>query len=146
MKTKILKLMNEMSSDSKSESFKAEKELCKILTDIVQKRNAFESKLHINYEEYPDEIYNIDNDIIYYAKLGILPDEIWCNDNDFKFRIEWIDFDYKEFFEIEKRNEINYIKGLIERVESSLREHRDNLNYFQNLTYEDFLKEINQKI
>lgn len=26
----------------------------------------------------------------------------------------------------------------------SLREHRDNLNYFQNLTYEDFLKEINQ--
>lgn len=144
MKTNILKLMNEMSSDSKSESFKAEKELCKILTDIVRKKSEFDRNLDVFQDVYPDKIYNIDNDCVYYANLGILPDEIYCNDDDFIFKTDLLDFNYEEHFNEIKNKKINYFENMIERVESSLREHRDNLNYFQNLTYEDFLKEINQ--
>ena len=43
MKERILELLNGMNSDSKSASYKCEKELCKILTSIVAKKHKIES-------------------------------------------------------------------------------------------------------
>lgn len=44
MKDKVLDLLREMTNDSKSVSDKAEKELCSILTELLNKINTIEKK------------------------------------------------------------------------------------------------------
>ena len=56
MKEKILALLREMTNDSKSVSYKAEKELCAILTEVINKFYAIEKKVGWGVRNYPDKI------------------------------------------------------------------------------------------
>lgn len=106
MKKRILELLNGMNSDSKSDSCKCERELCKILTSVIRKLNKIESVTGFRFRHYPTEIESIEP----MGYLTELPKEIYCNyDNDFDliFRIEWLDCDFKEYFEELKRRRIN---------------------------------------
>ena len=63
MKEKVLHLLKEMTNDSKSVSYKAEKELCKILTNVINKLHTIEKKVGSYIRDYPE---------IYGAASGIL--------------------------------------------------------------------------
>lgn len=65
MKTKILELLKGMTSDSKKESYKCEKELCKILADICNKLKTIESSVCYSVRFYPGTVYEIDDENAY---------------------------------------------------------------------------------
>ena len=66
-----------MTNDSKSVSYKAEKQLCNILTDAIIILRKIEEKVGRYEREYPNKIWNIYEDIRY----SKLPSEIECNDD-----------------------------------------------------------------
>jgi hypothetical protein len=133
MKEKILTLLREMTSDSKSASYKAEKELCKILTEVIDKLHTIEKKVGSYIRDYPEKIDNIYEDLWYSA----LPKEIYCNNGDFHFKTEWLDINPREYFEKLKKSEIGSIKHTIERVEYSLVKHREEIKRIEELKFED---------
>ena len=107
MKEKILELLNGMNSDSKSASYKCEKELCKILTSVMNKKHKIEIYSDRYIQDYPDKITNIESYGIYNA----LPENIWCNDEEFKFETKWLDIDWKSYFEELKQSTIKGIQN-----------------------------------
>lgn len=129
MKEKVLELLKGMTSDSKKETYKCEKELCEILTDICNKLKTIERYVGLYIICYPDKITEIDGDNVY---IGIekLPEIIWCNDENFAFETKWLDIDYKSYFEDLKRKSIK-------NVEYSLNKHKEELELLKNLSYED---------
>ena len=133
MKEKILTLLREMTSDSKSASYKAEKELCDILTGVINKLHTIEKKVGSYIRDYPDKIRNIDEPFWY----NNLPKEIDCNDGDFCFKTEWLDINFQEYFEKLKKSEIGSIKHTIESVEYSLVKHREEIKRIEELKFED---------
>jgi hypothetical protein len=133
MKEKILTLLREMTSDSRSASYKAEKELCKILTEVINKLSTIEKKVGSYIRNYPEKIKSIDEDW-YYKEL---PKEIECNEGDFCFKTEWLDINPQEYFEKLKKSEIGSIKHTIERVEYSLGKHREEIKRIEELKFED---------
>ena len=133
MKEKIITLLREMTNDSKSASFIAEKELCSILTLAINQLNTIEEKVGWCVREYPDKIKNIDDGGWYIE----LPKEIYCNNGDFCFKTEWLNINLKEYFEELKKNKINNIKNRIFHVEHSLSEHRRDLQHIENLNFDD---------
>lgn len=134
MKEKILTLLREMRNDSKSASYKAEKELCKILTEVINKLYTVEKKVgSYTYLYYPEKIESID-ECWHYKEL---PKEIECNDGDFYFKTEWLDINLQEYFEKLKKSEIGSIKHTIERVEYSLVKHREEIKRLEELKFED---------
>lgn len=137
MKTKILKLLKGMNSDSKKESYACEKELCKILTDICNKIEHVEDITGANIRCYPDRIDEIDIDNTY-PGIKKLPEIIWCNYSTFEFETSWLDIDLKSYFEELKTKAIEYKQNTIERVEKSLNKHKEELEALKNLTYESF--------
>ena len=134
MKEKILTLLREMASDSKSASYKAEKELCKILTEVIDKLHTVEKKVGSYIRYYPEKIESIDDEYYLYDEL---PTEIYCNDEDFCFETEWLDINLQEYFEKLKKSEIGSIKHTIERVEYSLVKHREEIKRIEELKFED---------
>ena len=138
MKQKILELLNGMHSDSKSASYKCEKELCKILTSVIRKLDKIESVTGCRIRYYPREIESVE--LMDY--LTELPKEIYCNydnDYDFIFKIVWLDFDFKEYFEELKRRSINSTKYTIESVTRSLDKHKQELTEKMELKFEDLM-------
>lgn len=135
MKTKILELLKGMTSDSKKESSKCEKELCEILTDICNKLETIEDTVGYNVRSYPDKIDDIDMDNVY-PGMNKLPEIIWCEYGSFDFETEWLDIDYKSYFEDLKRKSIDIKTKTIENVEFSLNKHKEELESLKNLTYE----------
>ena len=133
MKEKILTLLREMTNDSKSASYKAEKELCNILTSVINKLHTIEKRIGVYDTYYPEKIDNIYEDLWYSA----LPKEIYCNNGDFRFKTEWLDINLQEYFEKLKKSEINSIKHTIERVEYSLGKHREEIKRIEELKFED---------
>lgn len=136
MKEKILELLNGMNSDSKSASYKCEKELCKILTSVIKKLDKIESVTGYRIRDYPIEIESIEP----MGYLTELPKEIYCNydnDYDFIFKIVWLDYGFKEYFEELKRRSINSTKYTIESVTRSLEKHKEELNKKMELKFED---------
>lgn len=133
MKEKILELLREMTNDSKSASYKAEKELCNILTGVIDKLYEVEKNVGLYIRYYPDKIWNIYEDNRYIK----LPKEIKCNDGDFRFKTEWLDINLQEYFEKLKKSEIGSIKRTIERVEYSLCKHREEIKRIEELKFED---------
>jgi hypothetical protein len=133
MKEKILTLLREMTSDSKSASYKAERELCSILTGVINKLHTIEKKVGSYIRDYPEKIKSIDEDW-YYKEL---PKEIECNEGDFCFKTEWLDINPQEYFEKLKKSEIGSIKHTIERVEYSLGKHREEIKRIEELKFED---------
>lgn len=133
MKEKILTLLREMTNDSKSVSYKAEKELCNILTEVINKLHTIEKKVGVCVRIYPDKIESID-DYVWYDEL---PKEIDCNDDDFCFRMEWLDINLQEYFEELRKKKISSIKCTITHVEYSLGKHREDLERIRELKFED---------
>ena len=133
MKEKILELLNGMNSDSKSASYKCEKELCKILTSVMNKKHKIEIYSDRYIQDYPDKITNIESYGIYNA----LPENIWCNDEEFKFETKWLDIDWKSYFEELKQSTIKGIQNTIEKVEASIIKHKENLKNILNRNFED---------
>ena len=134
MKEKILTLLREMTNDSKSASYKAEKELCSILTGVINKLHTIEKKVGSYIRYYPEKIESIDDEYSWYDELPI---EIYCNDGDFCFKTEWLDINLQEYFEKLKKSEIGSIKHTIERVEYSLVKHREEIKRIEELKFED---------
>ena len=134
MKEKILFLLREMRNDSKSASYKAEKELCDILTEVIHKLHTIEEKVGYCIRNYPDKIESIDDTYGWYDELPI---EIDCNDNDFCFETEWLDINLQEYFESLRKKKISSIKCTITHVEYSLGEHKKNLERIGELKFED---------
>ena len=133
MKEKVLELLNGMNSDSKSASYKCEKELCKILTSVMNKKHKIEIYSDRYIQDYPDKITNIESYGIYNA----LPENIWCNDEEFKFETKWLDIDWKSYFEELKQSTIKGIQNTIERVEASIIKHKENLKNISNRNFDD---------
>lgn len=133
MKEKMLALLREMINDSKSASYKAEKELCGILTEVINKLHTIEEKVGYCVRDYPDEIESID---VYGYYCDELPEEINCNDY-FCFKTEWLDINLQEYFEELRKKAISSTKYTIERVEYSLNRHRENLKHLDELKFED---------
>lgn len=134
MKNKILTLLREMTSDSKSVSYKAEKELCKILTEVIDKLHTVEKKVGYHVRYYPEKIESIDDEYYLYDEL---PTEIYCNDEDFCFETEWLDINPQEYFEKLKKEKINCIKNRIFHAKSTLYEHERDLQHIEELKFED---------
>lgn len=134
MKTKILKLLKGMNSDSKSESYKCEKNLCKILTDFCNKLDIIESASGCYERDYL-EINEIDSDNTY-PGIKELPESIWCNCSTFKFETSWLDIDFKSYFEELKQKSISYKEITIKNVEASLNKHKEELETLKNTNFE----------
>lgn len=133
MKEKILYLLREMTNDSKSVSYKAEKQLCNILTDAIIILRKIEEKVGRYEREYPNKIWSID-EWCWYDKM---PKEIDCNDGDFCFETKWLDINPKEYFEKLKKEKINSIKNSIFHAKSTLCEHERDLQHIEELKFED---------
>ena len=134
MKEKILTLLREMRNDSKSASYKAEKELCKILTEVIDKLHTIEKKVGSYIRDYPEKIESIDDVYGWYDEL---PKEIDCNDGDFCFKTEWLDINLHEYFETLKKEKISCIKNRIFHAKSTLCEHERDLQHIEELKFED---------
>lgn len=135
MKTKILELLKGMTSDSKKETSKCEKELCKILTDICNKLETIENSVGYPVRFYPDKIDRIDS-VNAYTGMKKLPETIYCNYEYFEFETEWLDIDFKSYFENLKHKSIDIKTKTIENVEFSLNKHKEELESLKKLTYE----------
>lgn len=133
MKTKILNLIKEMASDSKSVSHKAERELCKTLTEVINKLNTIEEKVGYSMRYYPYKIESVD----LYGLYDEIPKEIYCNDDDFCFRADWLDINLQEYFEELRKKKIDGVKRMIADVEYSLGQHREDLKRVKELKFED---------
>lgn len=136
MKAKILELLKGMNSDSKKESSKCERELCKILTDVCNKLDSIENTVGWIVRYYPDEIKEIDIDNVY-SGMTELPEIIWCEYGSFEFETSWLDINFKEYFEELKLKSIRSKQNTIKNVEYSLNKHRTELESLKILTYED---------
>lgn len=134
MKEKILTLLREMRNDSKSASYKAEKELCEILTEVIDKLHTVEKKVGSYIRYYPEKIESIDDEYYLYDEL---PTEIYCNDEDFCFETEWLDINLHEYFETLKKEKISCIKNRIFHAKSTLCEHERDLQHIEELKFED---------
>lgn len=134
MKEKILTLLKEMTNDSKSASYKAERELCSILTEVINKLHTVEKKVGSYIRYYPEKIESIDDEYYLYDEL---PTEIYCNDEDFCFETEWLDINLREYFEKLKKREIGCIKNRIFHAKSTLCEHERDLQHIEKLKFED---------
>ena len=132
MKDKVLDLLREMTNDSKSVSDKAEKELCSILTELLNKINTIEKNVGYCVRYYPTKIWCINVD----CRYDELPKEIVCN-TDFCFKTEWLDKNLQEYFEELKKKTISSIKDEITDLEYSLGEYRERLERTGELKFED---------
>ncbi len=139
MKDKILKLIEKRNDDSKKVSYAAEKELCEILTNIMVKKETIEDTCHANIMSYPDKIYSIDwcNDS--YKNGERIINSIICNDEEFKFEMKWLDIDYEKYFEELKEQHIEYIEGLIKRIEDNIAKNKKDLEHYKNIKFENII-------
>lgn len=133
MKQKILELLNGMAVDSKSTSYKCEKELCKILTSVIDKKYKIESYADKYIRDYPEEIIDIE----FLGVYNILPDIIWCNGDTFKFETKWLDIDWELYFEELKQSSIRSIRHTIKQVEISIMKHKERITILSNRQFND---------
>lgn len=133
MKEKILELLNGMNSDSKSASYKCEKELCKILTSVMNKKHKIEAYADRYIQDYPEKITEVES-------LGIynhFPDIIWCNEDEFEFETKWLDIDWESYFEELKQSSIRGIEHTIKQVEKSITNHKERMAILSHRQFSD---------
>ena len=133
IKDKILLHLNGMGNDSKRESYEHEKILCNILTLYIEKKKSVEHNVGCYVMDYPDKI----TDITYGGPYKEIPCIIYCNEDDFQFHTEWIDMDYRAYFEKLKYSRLDYLEGLIHRVEMEVLKHQEKYSKLLNLEYEN---------
>ena len=137
-KDRVKELLLEMTSDSKSKSFKAEKELCGILTAVIKRLHAIERATDSYQRSYPynDRIDSIEHPGVW----DTLPKIIECDEGDFDFYTEWLDWtdqDFKNYFETLRAKRISGIKQTVENVKFSLNKHLDNIKKLESLDFSD---------
>jgi hypothetical protein len=135
MKQKILELLNGMSVDSKTASYQCEKELCKILTSVIDKKHKIESYADKYIEDYPKKI----TDVTSYGVYTTLPERIWCNDEEFKFETKWLDIDWESYFEELKQSSIRGIEHTIKQVEKSIMNHKERIEILSHRQFNDLV-------
>lgn len=133
MKERILELLNGMNSDSKSASYKCEKELCKILTSVIDKKHRIEIYTDNYVQDYPSKIIDIES----YGIYNTLPENIWCNDEEFKFETKWLDIDWESYFEELKQRSIRGIEHTIKQVEKSIMNHKERIAILSHKQFND---------
>ena len=133
LKDKALEYYNKMGSDSKRESYAAERELRKILMHVINKLDSIESTVGLHIHNYPDTIDEIEYD----GHYNELPDKFYCNDGYDYFHTEWFDIDPETYFNDLKARKLSGINYTIEKVESSLAKHRENLKRITELNFSD---------
>lgn len=134
MKEKVLELLQIMGeSDSKSLSYKAEKELIKILEEVIYKKCTLEDRLGAYEMDYPESIYNVCLE----GKCKDLPSIIYCNDYEFEFETSWFDINWKDYFNKLVKRKIEYLKTTIKMAEDELANFNERLNHFKNLKFID---------
>lgn len=138
MKEHLLELFEKRYyTDSKSESNKCEKEICKILQSVVNKLSDIEDA--VGYYANFLYLYKIDSieDDYCYKKL---PQRIYCNqDSDyaFEFDTDWLDIKPEEYFNDLKQKAIYSKERTIENIEKSLNKHKEELKNLKNLKYDN---------
>ena len=123
-----------MNSDSKSASHKCEKELCKILTSVIDKKDKIESYADKYIMDYPtDGITNIEPSGVH----STLPEIIWCNGDEFEFETKWLDIDWESYFEELKQDTIRGIERTIKQVKESIIKHKERMTILSNRQFND---------
>lgn len=132
-KNKIIDLLIGMSNDSKSASYKCEKELCKMIEDTIKIKHSVEESLDRYIDDYPhnDKIYDIEFD----GYWGEVPEIFECNDCTFKFETKFFDYDWELYFNRLKREKIDYINSDIETAKLNLKKLEEKLDKIKNITY-----------
>jgi hypothetical protein len=133
MKEKILNLINGMSQDSRSASWKCEKELCEILTSVIDKKNKIETYADRYIDDYPNKI----TDISVLGRRNSLPEIIQCNDDYFTFETSWLDIDWKSYFETLKQQSIKNTEDTIELMEASIVKNKERIALLSGRKFED---------
>jgi hypothetical protein len=133
MKEKILKLYNGIAQDSLSASSKCERELCEILTSVIDKKYKIETYADRYIDDYPVKI----TDISFLGKCNSLPETILCNDNYFTFETSWLDIDWKSYFETLKQGAIKNIESNIEFMEESIVKSKELITLLSGRNFED---------
>lgn len=134
MKEKVLELLQIMNgSDSKSSSYKAERELIKILEEVIDKKYTFEDRSGAYEMDYPESIYNVCLE----GKCKDLPSIIYCNDYEFEFETSWFDINWEDYFNKLVKRKIEYLKTTIRMAENELANFNERLNHFKNLKFID---------
>lgn len=137
MKERLLELFKKRYyTDSKSESYKCEKEICKILQSVVDKLKNIEDEVgYYANVPYYYVIHSIENNYCYKE----LPPHIYCNQDSvsaFEFDTDWLDIEPEEYFNDLKQRAISSKKTTIENVEKSLNKHKEELENLRKLKYE----------
>lgn len=133
MKQRILELLNGMNSYLISHRIECKKELCKILTSVINKKDKIESYADKYILDYPDKITSVE----WPGKCSTLPDVIWCNDNDFDFETKWLDIDWESYFEELKQSSIRSIERAIEKAEKSIVNHKERIAILSHRQFND---------
>lgn len=133
MKEKILKLYNGIAQDSISDSCKCERELCEILTSVIDKKDKIETYAERYIDDYPVKITNVS----FLGKCDSLPETIYCNDDYFSFKTSWLDIEWKSYFETLKQGAIKNIKSDIELMEESIAKNKEQIVLLSDRKFED---------
>lgn len=118
-------LIRKTNSDSKSETDKAERELCDLLSAIIDAKYQVEHYTDHYMMDYPTnrKIHSIE-DLSFYGKLGKLPKEIVCNADeydDFVFDTEWLDIDLDGYFNMLRKETMSYASKLKKQYTAKLK-------------------------
>ena len=100
---------------------------------IIQKKEKVETYADRYIMDYPDKITSIE----FYGLYDYLPDVIWCNSEEFKFKTEWLDIDWESYFEDLKQSSIRGIEHTIKQVEKSIMNHKEKMAILSNRQFND---------
>lgn len=109
---RILNLIRKINTDSKTETYKAERELCELLSAVINAMWQIENYTERYIRDYPYDckIYDVQN-LSFYGKIGKLPKEIQCNIDEhdgFVFFTEWLNINLDKYFNKLRNDAIRY--------------------------------------
>lgn len=122
---RIMYLIRITNSDSKSETYTAECELCKLLSAVIDAKYQVEHYTDNYIIDYPYDrkIHSIE-DLSFYGSIGKFPKEIVCNADeydDFVFDTEWLDINLDEYFNKLQNESIMYVSNLKKQYTTKLK-------------------------
>ena len=127
---RVLDLINKINStDSKTETYKVERELCELFSAVIDAKYQIEHYIDNYIMDYPFKckIYSIEN-LSFYGKIGQLPESIKCNADDyyedFVFYTEWLDINLDEYFKTLLDDSLQYEKNRLEDLDKKYHTQR----------------------
>ena len=129
---RVLDLIYRINTDSKTETYKAERELCELLSAVINAMWQIENYTERYIRDYPYDckIYDVQN-LSFYGKIGKLPKEIRCNvekyDN-FVFFTEWLDINLDDYFKQMQTRAIRYERIKFDNLKAQYTLQRKTIN------------------